>query len=126
MRTDDSNAWGDRVAAGLDHLFQRVHVLSGQNAVVVLSCRAPTYARIASVSIARSGAPACLLGEIPWERGRGRENFPERGNPDDSQARAEFLGKRAFGNCRRLGGAQIEIRYGDKPKILFEQSFHDI
>jgi hypothetical protein len=71
MRTDDSNAWGDRVAAGLDHLFQRVHVLSGQNAVVVLSRRAPTYARIASVSIARSGAPACLLGEILWERGRG-------------------------------------------------------
>jgi hypothetical protein len=25
-----------------------------------------------------------------------------------------------------LGGAQIEIRYGDKLRILFEQSFHDI
>jgi hypothetical protein len=56
----------------------------------------------------------------------GRENLPERGNPDDSQALAVLLGKRAFGNCRRLGGAHIEIRYGDKPRILFEQSFHDI
>jgi hypothetical protein len=69
LPTDDANACGDRVAAEPRSPF------SAGSCAVRTKCRSllspPTYARIASVSIARSGAPACLLGEILWEWGRG-------------------------------------------------------